>query len=1016
MIFLNLTAVPQSEGTRRNSKKILIRIYEMIMFYFTSGKSRSAPFDRLRERRAIKLNLTSGKGLETRRCAGIELFKKIKKQKAHQMTIAEHAERTEKTVGVSAEDIHKWIDGFFDSESFADFLRHGDTDNYDPYEHRKFRHCQEALEEAYREFSGKYSRKQIKAVFECHIRDDYQGYLPLREDFTNGTFTEKYHENNDRVRNDKILTQAELSEYFKGKNHTRPNAPKTRMTAFRLRIVLPTILAIILFIASIFIIILPVFRNNMLDRKKEMIKELTTAAASIIEQYVAKADSGFILKEAAQKKAASEIRAMRYGEEGKDYFWITDMHPKMIMHPYRPDLINQDLTNYKDREDKSGKKLFVEFVRLVEARNEGYLEYLWQWKDDHSRAAPKLSYVRGIAEWDWIIGTGIYINDVEEELDRLTENLLIVFTIISLGLIFILLSVVLQSSRIEDNRLQAESGLIEAKERYRALVEASNEGYILEVNGEIIYSNHVVQRLLGYAEDELAAMKIWELLDTSGELNGNGAEQLKKLFAGNSMTAEFEARVKSKRGEIIEVVISTSRIFFSQKNGHVFSFRRIRREPGHTLFSSPEGGLYHIENQFVTQKVGDVCRKVKADTVSRKLAATQLDEKATVLEALTLMVSNRVRTITIVNPDKKVTGIFGYPDLGRLILDSPSGILLEIKQSKSVGHVVQTLNRLPAQIRELTDQGSQPDILRATIGKIFDAAIVKFIEISFRESGNPPVDFAFLSLGSNARHEMTMFSDQDNALIFEDVAETELMKVKRYFLKLTDGVCTKLNQAGYPFCPGGIMASNPRWCLSVTEWKKLFAGWVVNGTPESILEVNVFFDIHCAYGEPRLVHALKSYMLDISAENPEFFIHFARNCLLYKAPLNVLGHIRAEIRDGVRAINIKHSLKPIELLGRLYALKNRVVEPGTIPRLIRLKEKKVITDQTFKDLVFIFDFLWQLRFKNQILTFGDLKRVNDDLDLDQLTEIERQNLRNVLSQITVYQTKISYEFLGMAQY
>ena len=192
---------------------------------------------------------------------------------------------------------------------------------------------------------------------------------------------------------------------------------------------------------------------------------------------------------------------MRYGDENKDYFWITDMYPKMIMHPYRTDLIGIDLSDYKDIKNKSGKKLFVEFVRIVEENNEGYLKYLWQWKDDTSQIVPKLSYVRGIPHWNWIIGTGIYINDVEEEINRLTNKLLLVFGSISLVLIFILVNVILQSRRIEHNRLRAETGLREAKDRYRALVVASNEGFILEVTGKSIYSNLTLQRMLGYSEE-----------------------------------------------------------------------------------------------------------------------------------------------------------------------------------------------------------------------------------------------------------------------------------------------------------------------------------------------------------------------------------------------------------------------------------------------------------------------------------------------------------------------------------
>ena len=351
------------------------------------------------------------------------------------MKISEHAERTEKLFGTRAEDIHKWIDGFFDHESFGEFLQSGNSDSYDPYEHRKFRHCKEAIEEAYQEFEGKYSRKLIRDVFECHLKDDYNGYLPNRDDFKNGTFTEKYHENEEKSAREHILSEMELAEYFKGKEyyHKKKQKNQKTLTSFHLKIVLPTLAATALFITSIFTIIMPVFQNKMLQDRKVMIKELTLAAVSVIDHYITLCNKGELTLEEAQQAAAAEVGDMRYGTELKDYFWITDMHPRMVMHPYLPELNGADLTNYVDIKDKSKKKLFVEFVNIVKQQGgDGYLEYMWQWMDDEKIHVPKLSYVQLVPEWDWIVGTGIYIHDVEAEIKGLTYDLLWVFLIISI--------------------------------------------------------------------------------------------------------------------------------------------------------------------------------------------------------------------------------------------------------------------------------------------------------------------------------------------------------------------------------------------------------------------------------------------------------------------------------------------------------------------------------------------------------------------------------------------------------
>jgi len=340
------------------------------------------------------------------------------------------------------------------------------------------------------------------------------------------------------------------------------------------------------------------------------------------------------------------------------------------------------------------------------------------------------------------------------------------------------------------------------------------------------------------------------------------------------------------------------------------------------------------------------------------------------------------------------------------------GIDLHIAECATEGHVIQTLKELPVLVRSLSDQGAHPGILRESIGSAYDAAIVCFVVLAMEAKGHPPVPFAFVSLGSNARHEMTMFSDQDNALVFADVPEDELVLVRRRFLTLADEVCTTLKKAGYPRCSGGLMAANPKWCLSLSEWKKHLRKWILESSPESILEVNMFFDLRCAFGDESLISELREYIRMLTQKNPEFFIHYAKNCLMYKAPVGLLGRIRAERHGESRPINLKECLKPIETFARIYALKYGISEPGTLERLRKLHEEEVLQDETYRELVYVFDYLWQLRFFNQIEASAALSANTDNLDVSALTDIERDNLQNVLARIPVFQTKLSYDFLG----
>ena len=264
-----------------------------------------------------------------------------------------------------------------------------------------------------------------------------------------------------------------------------------------LRIIVPAIVTVGLFVGAIFGLILPAFEQNLLERKRETIRELTNSAWSILEGYQKEVAQGRLSDQEARQMASERIRFMRYGNQGKDYFWITDMQPLMIMHPYRTDLEGQDVSDFTD---PRGVKLFVEFVNAVRERQHDYVGYVWQWKDDPERLAPKESYVRLFEPWGWIIGTGLYTDDVHAEIAA-HERRLIDLSLVIVGLItLLLLSMVFQSVRIERHRSQASLQLRESHEKYRALIEATTEGNLMLLGRRCGYANQAMLEMIGYNE------------------------------------------------------------------------------------------------------------------------------------------------------------------------------------------------------------------------------------------------------------------------------------------------------------------------------------------------------------------------------------------------------------------------------------------------------------------------------------------------------------------------------------
>lgn len=240
------------------------------------------------------------------------------------------------------------------------------------------------------------------------------------------------------------------------------------MKKFYLNIIIPSVISVLLFVLTIFLYIIPHYQDNIMNGKREMIKELNNAVQSLLFEYNKSVNEGTLTLEDAQKRAVYRMKNLRYGLENKDYFWITDLHPKMVMHPFRPDLDSTDLSDFKDHH---GKKLFTEMVNIVKQSKEGYLDYSWQWKDDSLKMGSKLSYVKFFEPWGWIIGTGMYVEDVEIEIQKLTRNLILISIVITLLISFLLIYVSQQSLKIEKKRQTVVFALKEQNEEYAALNE-----------------------------------------------------------------------------------------------------------------------------------------------------------------------------------------------------------------------------------------------------------------------------------------------------------------------------------------------------------------------------------------------------------------------------------------------------------------------------------------------------------------------------------------------------------------
>ena len=821
---------------------------------------------------------------------------------------------------------------------------------------------------------------------------------------------------------------------------------------FFFSIIVPSILTILLFIIAMYVIILPSFETNMMNKKKEMIRELTNTAWSLVKEYDDEYRESLISIEEAQRLAAKKIGKMRYGEQGKDYFWITDMRPVMIMHPYRPDMIGLMLDDYKD---PRGVRLFVEAIKVVKAQGEGFINYMWQWKDDSTQIVPKLSYVKGFENWGWIIGTGIYLDDVQAEISALKSRLTRVSLIISAFIILILASIIRQSLKIEAGRKMAEYDLVQSRQKYKTLVETSSEGTIMIKDSRIFFSNQKFEQLTGKDHQALVTSQFEDIFSISWE------EVLKSIEKTNK-SISIETQIKQGEAVFHDVVISVTRIVFEEQEAYVVVIKDVSRKKQtekivHNLSSELQSSLI-LMNQPIAQFVKPIVKTNLKTTVAqaaalmdrkkmnlifiadddnvlgvvndsdlrKRVLAKNKDGRSLLVEVMTspiIWIANtallyevvlefrkqNISHLAVKDDNGEIIGVLSHEDILEIQHNSLSYILREIEYAEDVDELKKIYDKIPVLVNALLESGNKTELITHIITSISDAMTNRIITFALEEHGKPPCRFAFVALGSEGRKEQTIATDQDNAIIFEDVEKEDAQKFKNYFLTFAETVNNYLAHVGYELCTGEIMARNPKYTLSLSDWKKQFTGWINTPQPQNIIDSAVFFDFSCVYGDNFFTDELRKHINLLIEKNAVFVYHLAQTVIQYRSPLNIFGNISG---DESETFDIKKILLPVVTFIKVFSLQSKISETNTLRRLDQLLNQKVVQKPMYEELKQAYNFLMGLRFHTQTNALTEFRKPDNTINIDTLTEIEKSTLKKIFSLISDMQTKLNLEFKG----
>jgi CBS domain-containing protein len=246
-----------------------------------------------------------------------------------------------------------------------------------------------------------------------------------------------------------------------------------------------------------------------------------------------------------------------------------------------------------------------------------------------------------------------------------------------------------------------------------------------------------------------------------------------------------------------------------------------------------------------------------------------------------------VRQVVVVDDAGRLAGLLAHEDLvglQRIGVDEISGRIRAARDAGALRTAAGTIHELAD---DLLAQGVGAEALGQRIAILNDLLTIRAIELAADAQEPPGVAFCWLAFGSEGRLEQTFATDQDNGLLFDaDGADVE--ETRRALLPFAQAVNETLEACGFPRCKGGIMAGNPRWCLSLDEWCRRFGEWIGRPEPEALLNATIFFDLRPIYGRTALVDQLQAWLFAEIASRPMFLALMAQNALRCEPPLGVL--------------------------------------------------------------------------------------------------------------------------------
>ena len=528
-----------------------------------------------------------------------------------------------------------------------------------------------------------------------------------------------------------------------------------------------------------------------------------------------------------------------------------------------------------------------------------------------------------------------------------------------------------------------------------------------EIFGHEIYFHGELKDYFAEAEEDCL---LWHL----------SAEDFKQLCIKYPLIGEyFSSHLKSRLTAAIQVKHSVTQVrdLLNRKPVLVDSEVSIR-EAAQVMSAENVSSILIVKN-------GELCGIVTDKDLRQRVLVEGLDSglpiktvmttspmsipaETDVDSALLIMMRKNYHHLPIVDGLKPL-GLVTAGDILRAQSEHPLRLVRDIYKKNSIDELLVLSQRLPSLYERMVNLGRGVGQIGRMVTHVTDAFTVRLIQLAEQKLGPPPMAFAWVVFGSQAREEQTARTDQDNGIVLERDANEE---EGRYFAKLSGMVCDGLDQLGYVYCPGEVMALNVKWRVSLPKWTRYFDHWVDEPSPKSVMHSSIFFDIRCVHGESTLVDSLQKHVSKITRDNRIFLRFMAGNALSHRPPLGFFRRFVQE-DDGTQSegLNLKHrGIVPIIDLVRIRALEAGISEANTFRRIECATAAGVMNKKDASSLRDALILINRIRISHQSKQMMAGEKPTNFVSPEELSPLMRRNLKAAFMLVVEAQSGLEHRY------